>query len=255
MHVPINPLLKRAQAAHILADSGAKLLIGTGSRLASLEPGDLPAGCAALGEAEALAAAEAAGRELGPSEADPEELAAILYTSGSTGRPKGVMLSHTNMLAAWRAVQTYLQWRSDDVIGLALPPSFSYGLYHVIMGLGLGATLDYLAGLDQQAVSAHEAALHECLLKGLQARAGVRLLGKPQLALASFVVEGVHNADLAHLLTEQGIAVRAGHHCAMPLLQGLGLSGAIRVSLGLYNDGGDLQRFFSALDQALELLQ
>ena len=69
------------------------------------------------------------------------------------------------------------------------------------------------------------------------------------------MVDGVHQADLAHLLTEQGIAVRAGHHCAMPLLQGLGLSGAVRVSLGLYNDASDLQRFFNALDQALELLR
>lgn len=68
-------------------------------------------------------------------------------------------------------------------------------------------------------------------------------------------MDGVHNADLAHLLTEQGIAVRAGHHCAMPLLKGLGLAGAIRVSLALYNDSDDLERFFDALDQALELLQ
>jgi cysteine sulfinate desulfinase len=75
------------------------------------------------------------------------------------------------------------------------------------------------------------------------------------VALASFVVEDVHNADLAHLLSEQGIAVRAGHHCAMPLLKSLGLAGAIRVSLGLYNDGADLERFFAALDQALELLR
>jgi cysteine sulfinate desulfinase len=52
-------------------------------------------------------------------------------------------------------------------------------------------------------------------------RNGIRLLGKPRLALASFIVEGVHNSDLAHLLTEQGIAVRAGHHCAMPLLKRL----------------------------------
>ncbi|MNW05753.1 Cysteine desulfurase CsdA [compost metagenome] len=75
------------------------------------------------------------------------------------------------------------------------------------------------------------------------------------MALASFSVDGVHNADLAHLLTEQGIAVRAGHHCAMPLMQSLGLQGAIRVSLGLYNDGDDLERFFGALDKALELLR
>ncbi|GAA0766355.1 acyl-CoA ligase (AMP-forming), exosortase A system-associated [Erythrobacter ramosus] len=127
VHVPINPLLKRAQAAHILADSGAMLLIGTGSRLASLEPGDLPAGCAALGEAEALAAAEAAGREMGPSAADPAELAAILYTSGSTGRPKGVMLSHANMWLGAVSVAHYLGLAEDDVTLAVLPLSFDYG--------------------------------------------------------------------------------------------------------------------------------
>ncbi|WP_460140135.1 aminotransferase class V-fold PLP-dependent enzyme [Pseudomonas sp. S2_E01] len=135
------------------------------------------------------------------------------------------------------------------------PLGFEAGTPPVSSVIGLGATLDYLAGLDQQAVSAHEAALHDYLLKGLEARDGVRLLGKPQLALASFVVEGVHNADLAHLLTEQGIAVRAGHHCAMPLLKSFELAGAIRVSLAMYNDSEDLERFFTALDQALELLR
>lgn len=127
VHVPINPLLKRAQAAHILADSGTKLLIGTGSRLASLEEGDLPPGCAALGEAESLAAAEAAGRDLGPSQADPDELAAILYTSGSTGRPKGVMLSHANMWLGAVSVAHYLGLADDDVTLAVLPLSFDYG--------------------------------------------------------------------------------------------------------------------------------
>lgn len=127
VHVPINPLLKRAQAAHILADSGTRLLIGTGSRLASLEQGDLPPGCAALGEGEALAAAEVARRELGPSDADPADLAAILYTSGSTGRPKGVMLSHANMWLGAVSVADYLGMAADDVTLAVLPLSFDYG--------------------------------------------------------------------------------------------------------------------------------
>lgn len=135
------------------------------------------------------------------------------------------------------------------------PLGFEAGTPAVSAVIALGATLDWLSGLDHAAVARHEAALHAELLTGLQARDGVRLLGAPQLALASFCIDGVHNADLAHLLTEQGIAVRAGHHCAMPLMKSLGLSGAIRVSLGLYNDGEDLQRFFSALDNALELLR
>ena len=135
------------------------------------------------------------------------------------------------------------------------PLGFEAGTPPIASVIGLGATLSYLSSLDHDAVQAHEAALHKQLVDGLNQRQGIRLLGTPQLALVSFVVEDVHNADLAHLLTEQGIAVRAGHHCAIPLLKSLGLAGAIRVSLALYNDSEDLERFFEALDQALELLQ
>jgi len=135
------------------------------------------------------------------------------------------------------------------------PLGFEAGTPPIASVIALGGSLDYLASLDSQAVGNHETALHAELMAGLQQRSGLRLLGVPTVALASFVVDGVHSADLAHLLTEQGIAVRAGHHCAMPLLQSLGVQGAIRVSLGLYNDTSDLQLFFSALDQALELLQ
>lgn len=136
----------------------------------------------------------------------------------------------------------------------AAPLGFEAGTPPIASVIGLGATLEYLGSLDQQAVASHEARLHQRLLEGLQQREQVHVLGAPELALVSFVVQGVHHADLAHLLTEQGIAVRAGHHCAMPLLKSLGLPGAIRVSLGLYNDSDDLLRFFSALDQGLELL-
>ncbi|CAK16917.1 cysteine desulfurase [Pseudomonas entomophila] len=135
------------------------------------------------------------------------------------------------------------------------PLGFEAGTPPIAGVIGLGATLDYLASLDTNAVAAHEASLHQHLLRGLADREGIRLLGSPQAALASFVIDGVHNADIAHLLTEQGVAVRAGHHCAMPLLKHLGLDGAIRVSLGLYSDSDDLQRFFDALDQGLELLR
>jgi cysteine sulfinate desulfinase len=135
------------------------------------------------------------------------------------------------------------------------PLGFEAGTPPIASVIGLGATLDYLRSLDSLAVEMHESALHAQLLRGLNERSGIKLLGDPQVALASFVVEGVHNADLAHLLTDQGIAVRAGHHCAMPLLKRFGLGGAIRVSLGLYNDSDDLLRFFQALDKALEVLR
>jgi acyl-CoA ligase (AMP-forming) (exosortase A-associated) len=151
VHVPINPLLKRGQAAHILADSGASLLIGTGSRLASLESGDLPPGCAALAEGDALAAATAAGCPLGPSEADPDDLAAILYTSGSTGRPKGVMLSHANMWLGAVSVAHYLGMAEDDVTLAVLPLSFDYGqnqLFSTWIAGGCVVPLDFLFPRD-----------------------------------------------------------------------------------------------------------
>ncbi len=151
VHVPVNPLLKRAQVAHICADSGASLLIGTGSRLAGLEPGDLPPGCAALGEKEALAAARAAGRELGPSSADPDDLAAILYTSGSTGRPKGVMLSHANMWLGAVSVAHYLKLAADDVTLAVLPLSFDYGqnqLFSTWFAGGAVVPFDFLFAKD-----------------------------------------------------------------------------------------------------------
>ncbi|WP_374443115.1 aminotransferase class V-fold PLP-dependent enzyme [Pseudomonas panipatensis] len=135
------------------------------------------------------------------------------------------------------------------------PLGFEAGTPPIAAVLGLGASLAWLLAQDSTALAAHEGVLHERLVAGLRARDGVRLLGEPQVALASFTVRDVHSADLAHLLSEQGVAVRAGHHCAMPLLKRLGLPGAIRVSLGLYNDDSDLQRFFSALDNALELLR
>jgi acyl-CoA ligase (AMP-forming) (exosortase A-associated) len=151
VHVPVNPLLKRAQVAHILADSGARLLIGTGSRLASLEPGDLPPGCAALGEGEALAAAEAAALELGASDADPAGLAAILYTSGSTGRPKGVMLSHANLWLGAVSVAHYLALAEDDVTLAVLPLSFDYGQNQLLSTWFAGGAvvpLDFLLPRD-----------------------------------------------------------------------------------------------------------
>lgn len=99
------------------------------------------------------------------------------------------------------------------------PLGFEAGTPPISAVIGLGATFDYLNDVNQTALAEHEARLHDLLRAGLLLREGVRLLGDPSVALASFVIEGVHNADLAHLLTEQGIAVRAGHHCAISTLR------------------------------------
>ena len=137
---------------------------------------------------------------------------------------------------------------------LPAPLGFEPGTPSTANIIAFAATLEWLKSLDSQAIAAHEAALHAELLQGLQAR-GMQIIGSPNCALVSFNAPQVHHADLALLLGEQGIAVRAGHHCAMPLLHSLDLAGALRVSLAMYNNGDDLQRFFAALDQALEILQ
>ncbi|HSX56419.1 MAG TPA: AMP-binding protein, partial [Sphingomonas sp.] len=123
VHVPVNPVLKRAQVAHILADSGASLLLTQPARSMTLEGGDLPDGCRIAGDAEAVLD----GPGLPPGEADPQTLAAILYTSGSTGRPKGVMLSHANMWLGAVSVAHYLKITPEDRVLGVLPLSFDYG--------------------------------------------------------------------------------------------------------------------------------
>jgi acyl-CoA ligase (AMP-forming) (exosortase A-associated) len=151
VHVPINPLLKRAQAAHILADSGAQILIATKSRLASLETGDVPLRCALLEEGDALCQADQAGLSLGPSSAAGDDLAAILYTSGSTGKPKGVMLSHGNLWLGAISVAHYLKLKADDVTLAVLPLSFDYGQNQLLSTWFAGGSvvpLDFLFPRD-----------------------------------------------------------------------------------------------------------
>jgi acyl-CoA ligase (AMP-forming) (exosortase A-associated) len=150
VHVPINPLLKHAQAAHILADSGARLLLGTSARLATLDASDLPSTCRVVGEADALTAAKAC-EPLGLSNVDPAMLAAILYTSGSTGKPKGVMLSHANMWLGAQSVAGYLGLRPDDCALAVLPLAFDYGQNQLLSHWYAGASavpLDYLTPRD-----------------------------------------------------------------------------------------------------------
>ena len=150
VHVPVNPLLKHGQVAHILADSGAAMLIGTGARVESLQPGDVPAGCQVHREDDA-ACAMSGGDGIGPSQADPGALAAILYTSGSTGRPKGVMLTHANLWLGAVAVANYLRLSSDDRTACVLPFSFDYGqnqLFSTWYAGGCVYPLDYLTPRD-----------------------------------------------------------------------------------------------------------
>jgi long-chain acyl-CoA synthetase len=151
--VPVSPATKSAKLAYLMADTEAVALFTQanlrGEWLPALSASPAVRWCCVAGESGELPADARVARwpsavargDVPAVRVAPDDLAALIYTSGTTGVPKGVMLSHRNMCSAWRSVQAYLQLREDDVIGLALPPAFSYGLYFLLMGLGLGATV------------------------------------------------------------------------------------------------------------------
>lgn len=156
VHVPINPMLKGAQATHILRDSGAALVIANAGRISALTA-DLSVSVVDLKSLDAVM--DGAGRSLPPSDAQADDLAAILYTSGSTGRPKGVMLSHANLWLGAQSVAEYLQIAAQDRVLAVLPLSFDYGQNQLLSAFYAGASvapLDYLAPRDiVKAVARH----------------------------------------------------------------------------------------------------
>jgi len=159
VHVPINPALKRAQVGHILADSGAKLLVTLPARAALLLDGDLPKMCR-LCAPDDLEEQVRSATPLKPSAHGPDALAAILYTSGSTGRPKGVMLSHANMWLGAVSVAHYLKLNAHDRVLAVLPLSFDYGQNQLLSTWAAGGAvipLDYLTARDvMKAVERHD---------------------------------------------------------------------------------------------------
>jgi acyl-CoA ligase (AMP-forming) (exosortase A-associated) len=137
--VPVNPLLRPTQVRHILEDCGAAILL-TDSALRDTHAAAL-AGLNGLKVIETGALPAASERDLPPSGAIGEDLAAILYTSGSTGRPKGVMLSHRNLIAGTRIVRSYLGINAEDRILSILPLSFDYGLNQLLTAVEQRAAL------------------------------------------------------------------------------------------------------------------
>ena len=136
-----------------------------------------------------------------------------------------------------------------------LPYKFEAGTPHIAGAIGLATALDYLDGLGLDAVGAWE---HELLVYGtelLQAVPGLRLIGtaRRKAGVLSFVLDGVHAHDLGTILDQHGVAVRAGHHCAMPVMDRFGVPATVRASLGLYNTPGEVEALSSAVRTAQEI--
>lgn len=136
-----------------------------------------------------------------------------------------------------------------------VPMRFEAGTPNIEGAIGLGAACDYLSAIGQSAIHAHEHALFEYATTLLQPLTRVRIIGEaPQRGgLISFVVEGVHPHDVSAFLDDQGVAVRAGHHCAMPLMTKYQLSSTVRMSLGLYSTAEDIEVFVEALKHVMRV--
>jgi cysteine desulfurase/selenocysteine lyase len=136
-----------------------------------------------------------------------------------------------------------------------LPYKFEAGTPHIAGVVGLGAALDYLRGIGLDRIAAYEQALLAYGTDVLSAIPGLRLIGtaKEKASVLSFVLEGIHAHDIGTILDQEGIAIRAGHHCAMPVMQRFGVPATARASLAFYNTRGELDALGRAIRKAIEL--
>jgi cysteine desulfurase/selenocysteine lyase len=132
-----------------------------------------------------------------------------------------------------------------------LPAKFEAGTPMVAEAVGLGAATDYLSALGMERVRSHERELTAYMLERLSQLGGVRIVGPPEAerrgGLVSFTVEGMHPHDVAELAGRRGVCIRAGHHCAQPLMRCLGVSATARASVGVYNEPSDVDALIDAL--------
>jgi cysteine desulfurase/selenocysteine lyase len=132
----------------------------------------------------------------------------------------------------------------------SLPWKFEAGTTPYVEGAGLGAAIEWLAGLDIDAVLAHELDVTGYLIERLGEVEGARVIGPvdgPRGTPVSFALEGIHPHDVAEILARDGVCIRAGHHCAQPLMRHLGVPATSRASIGVHNTRADVDRLIDGL--------
>ena len=135
------------------------------------------------------------------------------------------------------------------------PHRFEAGTPHIVGAIGLGAVIDYLEVVGMDRIAAYEQELLAYATERLAAVPGVRMVGtaRHKAAVLSFVVEGVHAHDVGTILDQQGVAVRAGHHCAQPVMERFGVAATARASLAFYNTPGEVDRLVDAVLRVQEI--
>jgi cysteine desulfurase/selenocysteine lyase len=136
-----------------------------------------------------------------------------------------------------------------------LPYKFEAGTPHIAGGIGLGAAIDYLQQLDWRAVEAHERELLAYATAALDRIDSVRIIGtaKEKAGVISFVIEHVHAHDVGTILDQEGVAIRAGHHCAMPVMQRFGVPATARASFAIYNTIEEIDVMVQAIHRVLKV--
>lgn len=176
---------------------------------------------------------------------------------GPTG--VGVLYGRESLLDAMPPWQgggdMILEVRFDGTIYNDLPYKFEAGTPNISGVIGLGAAVEYLLALGMDQVRVHEQQLLEYMMERLQGLDGIRLVGTAgnRASVQSFMLDDIHPHDLGTILDHQGVAIRTGHHCAMPVMDFFGVPGTARASLALYNNRQDIDRLADALVQAREV--
>ena len=138
-----------------------------------------------------------------------------------------------------------------------LPWKFEAGTPHIIGAIGLGAAIDYVQSIGYDVIGAHEDALLGYALRELSKINSVRIIGQPRhrSGVISFALGEVHPHDIGTILDQDGICVRAGHHCAQPTMDRFGVSATARASFGIYNDRDDVDALVAGLRKVQEMFR
>jgi cysteine desulfurase/selenocysteine lyase len=151
----------------------------------------------------------------------------------------------------WQGGGAMIDRVSFECTTFAPPPArFEAGTPAIIEAIGLGAAIDFVEGIGIGAVHAHETALVARARDALRSINAVTLFGPEDSAgIVSFALEGVHPHDLGTILDEENVAIRAGHHCAQPLMEHLGVAATARASFGIYNDESDIDALMRGIER------
>jgi cysteine desulfurase/selenocysteine lyase len=173
----------------------------------------------------------------------------------------GVLYGKAALLEAMPPWQTggdmILSVSFEKTVFNRIPHKFEAGTPDLAGAVGLGAAIDYLTALGLERVARHEDGVLAHATELLREIPEVRLVGTAarKAGVLSFVVEGVHPHDVGTILDQEGIAVRAGHHCAQPVMDRFGLPATVRASLGLYNTREDVERLAAGLRRVVEVFR